>query len=280
MNTNSELKELVKKTYSEIALKGGEESCCSGSSCCSSSTPEVYNLMNEDYTNIKGYEEDADLGLGCGLPTQYAGIKLGDTIVDLGSGAGNDCFVAREETGETGKVIGVDFTPAMVEKARKNAIKRGFKNVQFREGDIEDMPIGGNFADVVISNCVLNLLPQKDKIFKEIFRILKPEGHFCISDIVLEGELPKPLTEAAEMYAGCVSGAIQKNRYLVEIYSAGFSQVKIEKQKAIILPDEILAKYLNNEEIEDYKTNKMGIYSITVTGIKPPACCAPGSKCC
>lgn len=269
MDKSNELKEMVKQKYGEIAAQDKETSCCAAS-CCS--TTEVYNIMSEDYSTLNGYNADADLGLGCGLPTQFARIKTGDTVVDLGSGAGNDCFVARAETGETGKIIGIDFTPAMLTKARENTIKRGYKNVEFREGDIENMPVGGNSVDVVISNCVLNLLPKKDKVFKEIFRVLKPGGHFCISDVVLEGELPQPLTEAAEMYAGCVSGAIQKDKYLIEIFSAGFQQVKVEKQKAIIIPDEILLKYLNQQALEKYKTEQIGIYSITVTGVKPAGC--------
>lgn len=277
MDKSRELKELVKQKYGEIALQDKETSCCA-TSCCS--TTEVYNIMSEDYSTLSGYNADADLGLGCGLPTQFARIKTGDTVVDLGSGAGNDCFVAHAETGETGKIIGIDFTPAMLTKARENAAKRGFKNVEFREGDIENMPVGGNSIDVVISNCVLNLLPRKDKIFKEIFRVLKQGGHFCISDIVLEGELPQSLTEAAEMYAGCVSGAIQKDKYLIEIFSAGFHQVKIEKQKAIIIPDEILAKYLDQQALDKYKAEQTGIYSITVTGVKPAESCNCDSGCC
>lgn len=277
MDKSQELKKLVKQKYGEIASQDKATSCCA-TSCCSST--EVYNIMNEDYSSLNGYNIDADLGLGCGLPTQFARIKTGDTVIDLGSGAGNDCFVARAETGETGKIIGIDFTPEMLTKARMNAVKRGFKNVEFREGDIENMPVGGSSVDVVISNCVLNLLPQKDMIYKEIFRVLKPGGHFCISDIVLEGELPQPLIEAAEMYAGCVSGAIQKDRYLIEIFSAGFQNVKVEKQKTIVIPDEILIKYLDQQALNKYKADKTGIYSITVTGVKPAKTCNCGSGCC
>ena len=140
---------------------------------------------------LEGYNPDADLGLGCGLPTQFAKIKKGDTVIDLGSGAGNDAFIARYETGETGKVIGIDFTPAMIERARQNTEIRGFNNVEFRQGDIEQMPVTANTADVIVSNCVLNLVPNKDGVFKEIFRVLKPVGHFSISDIVLVGNLPE-----------------------------------------------------------------------------------------
>src|SRR5689334_3616789 len=154
MPTETELKDIVKQKYSEIALqdKDTNQSSCCGSGCCST---EVYNIMTDDYSNMEGYNPDADLGLGCGLPTQFAKIKKGDTVIDLGSGAGNDAFIARHETGETGKVIGIDFTPAMIEKARGNAEKLGFNNVEFRQGDIENMPVTANTADVIVSNCVL-----------------------------------------------------------------------------------------------------------------------------
>ena len=278
MKTEEELKELVKLKYSEIALQDKEtnmSSCC-GSGGCST---EVYNIMSDDYTTLEGYHPDADLGLGCGLPTQFAKIKKGDVVIDLGSGAGNDCFVARAETGETGKVIGIDFTPAMIDKARINAEIRGFHNVEFRAGDIEKMPVTSNIADVVVSNCVLNLVPNKDAVIKDINRVLKPGGHFSISDVVLVGDLPEALTEAAEMYAGCVSGAIQKETYLGLIKENGFSNITIQKEKAIIIPDDILSKYLSENQLADFKTSKMGIFSITVYAEKAveevcgPNCC-------
>jgi arsenite methyltransferase len=231
METQEQLKEIVRQKYSEIALQDKEtnaSSCCGATACCGGE--EVYHIMADDYSKLEGYNPDADLGLGCGLPTQFAKIKKGDVVIDLGSGAGNDAFIARHETGETGKVIGIDFTPAMIEKARKNAEVRGFNNVEFRQGDIEDMPVGGNIADVIVSNCVLNLVPNKDSVMKEIYRVLKPGGHFSISDIVLEGELPKELRQAAEMYAGCVSGAIQKKVYLELIESNGFKNITIQKK--------------------------------------------------
>src|ERR1700748_1732619 len=194
--SNEELKEIVKQKYSEIALQDKEtnQASCCGSGCCST---EVYNIMSDDYTQIQGYNPDADLGLGCGLPTQYAKIKKGEVVIDLGSGAGNDCFIARAETGETGKVIGIDFTTAMIEKARVNAEKLGFHNVEFRHGDIEKMPVTANIADVIVSNCVLNLVPDKDAVIKDIYRVLKPGGHFSISDVVLIGTLPEGLRNRA-----------------------------------------------------------------------------------
>jgi SAM-dependent methyltransferase len=277
--TDAQLKELVKQKYSEIALQDKEinQSSCCGSGCCSA---EVYNIMSDDYSTLEGYNPDADLGLGCGLPTQFAHIKKGDVIVDLGSGAGNDCFVARAETGETGKVIGIDFTPAMIEKARINAEKRGFHNVEFRQGDIEKMPVTSNIADVIVSNCVLNLVPNKDGVFKEIFRVLKPGGHFSISDIVLVGQLPEALQKDAEMYAGCVSGASNKHEYLNLIYTNGFSNVTLQKEKPILLPDDILANYLNEKEMADFKHGNTGIFSITVYAEKPKSYCEPGTGCC
>lgn len=278
MKTDQELKEMVQRKYAEIAMNDKEtnQSSCCGSGGCST---EVYNIMTDDYTDMKGYNPDADLGLGCGLPTQFAKIRQGDTVVDLGSGAGNDCFIARAETGETGKVIGVDFTPAMIELARKNNDVRGFNNVEFRQGDIENLPLAANTADVIVSNCVLNLVPNKDAVIKEIFRVLKKGGHFSISDIVLEGTLPPRIQEAAEMYAGCVAGAIQKETYLELIRVNGFSNITIQKDKPIIVPDDILSKYLSNEEIAEFKQSGTGIRSITVYAEKQnEACCAPG--CC
>jgi len=278
METSEEIKEMVKQKYTEIALqdKTENQSSCCGSGCCST---EVYNIMTDDYTQVAGYNADADLGLGCGLPTAFAKIKKGDVVVDLGSGAGNDCFVARHETGETGKVIGIDFTSAMIEKARANAEKLGFNNIEFRQGEIEKMPVGGNVADVIVSNCVLNLVPDKEKAFQEIFRVLKPGGHFSISDVVLVGDLPAELVKDAEMYAGCVAGALQKSKYLSIINEAGFSNLSIQKEKSIIIPDDILSRYLSKEKIEAYKQSGLGVFSLTVYAEKPKeTCCAPG--CC
>lgn len=282
METSKDLKNLVRQKYSEIALQDKDtnaSSCCGAtSSCCSN---EVYNIMADDYSQLEGYTPDADLGLGCGLPTQFAKIKKGDTVVDLGSGAGNDAFIARAETGETGKVIGIDFTPAMIEKAKKNAEARGFSNVEFREGDIEDLPLRNDLADVVVSNCVLNLIPDKEAVFREIYRVLKFGGHFSISDIVLTGELPERIKNAAEMYAGCVAGAIQKTEYLSLIRQSGFSSISLQKEKAITIPEEILKDYLSEEELISFRNSPAGIYSITVYAEKQKSdCCQPGSGCC
>jgi SAM-dependent methyltransferase len=236
--------------------------------------------MSDDYTQMEGYNPDADLGLGCGLPTQFAKIKKGDVVIDLGAGAGNDCFIARAETGDTGKVIGIDFTPAMIDKARANADKLNFRNVEFRQGDIEKMPVTANTADVIVSNCVLNLVPNKLGVFQEMYRVMKPGGHFSISDIVLVGVLPKKIQEAAEMYAGCVSGAIQKETYLELIDIAGFKGVTLQKEKPILIPDDILGQYLTPEEIQGFRQSGTGIVSVTVYAEKTQdaPCCAPG--CC
>ena len=285
MTTQEQAKELVKQRYSEIALQDKEtnqSSCCGATSACCGD--DVHNIMGDDYNNLEGYNPDADLGLGCGLPTQFAKINKGDTVIDLGSGAGNDAFVARHATGATGKVIGIDFTPAMIERARRNAETLGFNNVEFRQGDIESIPVTSNKADVIVSNCVLNLVPNKHKVFSEIYRVLKPGGHFSISDIVLKGELPNKWREVAELYAGCISGAIQKQEYLSIIEEAEFANITLQQEKDITIPDDILSQYLSEEEISQFITSKINIQSITVYAEKPAKdernCCEPGSSCC
>jgi SAM-dependent methyltransferase len=292
MSTSEELKQIVKDKYSEIALSDNSDN---SASCCGATTSskEVYNIMTEDYDELGGYNPDADLALGCGLPTQFAKIQAGDTVIDLGSGAGNDCFVARHETGDTGKVLGIDFTEPMINKARINADKLGFNNVEFRYGDIENMPVGDDTADVIVSNCVLNLVPSKENVIKDIYRVLKPGGHFSISDIVLVGELPEELKQDAEMYAGCVAGAIQKDDYLGYIENTGFTDITIQKEKVIEIPDDILSKYLNEESMNAFKNGSTGIFSVTVYAEKPGQksekpkmklseieACVPGGGCC
>jgi arsenite methyltransferase len=269
MPTEKELKDLVKEKYGEIANQSKEQnetSCCGSSSCCSS---EYYTIMSEDYSKLPGYVADADLGLGCGLPTEFAQIKLGNTVVDLGSGAGNDAFVARSLVGETGSVIGVDMTEAMIAKARANAEVLKYSNVEFRLGDIDNMPIDENTADVIVSNCVMNLVPNKKKAFGEAYRILKSGGHFSISDIVLKGALPHSLKNAAEMYAGCVAGAQQMDEYLKTIVDAGFINVTIQKERQISIPNDLLLQFLSTEEVQVFAKNGTGIFSINVYADKP-----------
>jgi len=270
MPTETHLKDIVRQKYSEIALQSKEtnQSSCCGAGGCST---EVYNIMSDDYSELNGYNPEADLGLGCGLPTEFARIYPGAVVIDLGSGAGNDCFIARAETGESGRVIGIDFTPAMVEKARYNAEKLGYDNVAFHHGDIEDMPVSDALADIIVSNCVLNLVPNKNGVFREIFRVLKPGGHFSISDVVIIGELPDALRQDAEMYAGCVAGAIPKQDYLDLIRQNGFAKLTIQKEKAISIPDDILNRYLQGEALTQFKQGDTGIFSITVYAEKPGA---------
>jgi arsenite methyltransferase len=264
-----DLKLLVKEKYSEIALQSKEQnesSCCGATGCCSTVD---YSIFSESYSHLGGYVADADLGLGCGLPTEFALIKEGDTVIDLGSGAGNDCFVARSLTGESGEVIGIDMTEAMIEKARENTRKLGFANVSFRLGDIEKMPVTANKADVIISNCVLNLVPDKQKAFSEIYRVLKPGGHLSVSDVVVKGQLPAQIREAAELYAGCVSGAIEMDEYMNIMTSACLANIKVQKTKQVNVPDEILSEYLSPQDLEAFKNSGTGIFSITVYAEKP-----------
>lgn len=268
MQTENELKEVVKEKYGQIAKKSG--SCCGPTSCCGTNDNKIvgYTIMQDEYDHLEGYVADADLGLGCGLPTEFAAIKKGDVVVDLGSGAGNDVFVARAITGDEGKVIGIDMTEEMIDKANANNARLGFNNVEFHLGEIEAMPLEDALADVVVSNCVLNLVPNKQKAFSEIYRILKPGGHFCVSDIVIKGELPEQLKRSAEMYAGCVAGAIQQKDYLNIISATGFTNTEIKKTKVIELPDEILKEYLSESELNEYRNSGIGIFSVTVTADK------------
>jgi arsenite methyltransferase len=256
------IKSEIKKSYGDIAKGGNSDGCCSNKACCSN---ESFTTMTEDYDKIEGYHKEADLSLGCGIPTEIADIKEGNTVIDLGSGAGNDVFIARKIVGETGKVIGIDMTPEMVIRALQNNQKLGYKNVEFVLGEIENMRgIAGNTADVVISNCVMNLVPDKEKAFKEVHRILKTNGHFSISDIVYSGYLPDGVFEAAEMYAGCVAGASEKGKYLSIIKAIGFKNIQIKKERLIDLPDELLLKYISTDELEKFRKSGSGVYSISI----------------
>lgn len=262
-----ELKQVVREKYGRIAEQDIEENgCCGSTSCCDSGFD--LTTFSDSYENREGYNPDADLNLGCGIPTDYAGIKKGDHVLDLGSGAGNDCFVARAITGETGKVTGLDMTEQMVAKARQNCKKLKYGNVEFSLGDIESMPFEDKLFDVVISNCVLNLVPDKSKAFREIFRVLKPGAHFCVSDVVIKGTLPEKLQKDAEMYVGCVAGASEMNEYLKFIEEAGFYNMKVHKQKEIKLPDSVISEYSDIAETSQPGKELAGIFSITISGEK------------
>jgi len=263
-----QLKQIVREKYSDIAdqkRSSTKSSCCGASGCCS----EVdYTIFSENYEKLEGYTPDADLGLGCGIPTEFAGIRKGDSVLDLGSGAGNDCFIARAIVGETGKVTGLDMTEPMIIKARETCASLTFSNVDFVYGEIEEMPFGNNTFDIVVSNCVLNLVPDKTKAFGEINRVLKYGGHFCVSDVVIKGNLPDKLRKDAEMYAGCVSGAIDKEDYLDIIKTCGFSKIEVHKQREISIPDTLLTEYLSPEEFRSFHDGNRGIFSITVSAEK------------
>ena len=263
------IKDIVREKYSRIAQKADDpsisESCCGSTDCCSDSD---YTVFSESYDNLEGYNPDADLGLGCGIPTEFAKIKEGDTVLDLGSGAGNDCFIVRSLVGETGRVTGIDFSDDMLKKAVENARKLGYANVFFVKGDIEQIPFPDGQFDVIVSNCVLNLVPDKIKAFSEIFRVLKPGGHFCVSDVVVEGEMSEKLRVNAEMYAGRVSGAMQYNDYLGVISQTGFEQVQVHKKRRLAVPDHIPGENMDIAEIKKFKTGITGLFSITVGAVR------------
>lgn len=263
-----DLKLAVKEKYGQIAKQSkiqNETSCCGVGGCCSTVD---YAIFSEKYDKLKGYDNEADLGLGCGIPTQFAGINEGDKVLDLGSGAGNDCFIARAIVGENGHVTGIDFTEEMLDKARKNNSRLGFSNVEFVKGDIEDMPLPDSNFNVVLSNCVLNLVPDKEKAFSEIMRVLKHGGHFCVSDVVTKGDIPETMKKNAEMYAGCVSGAIDIEQYLKIIENQGFKSIEIHKQKEIEIPEKVLDNVVSKNEILEFRKSGTGIFSITVSGVK------------
>ncbi len=263
-----DLKDLVRSKYNTIAVKSSQHypsSCCGGTPCCGDAD---YTVFSDDASRLEGYFPDADLGLGCGLPTEFADIRPGDTVLDLGSGAGNDCFIVRALTGEQGKVIGLDFAGAMLLKARENASKLGYTNVEFVRGDIDSMPFNGPTADVIISNCVLNLVPDKAAAFREMYRVMKPMGHFCVSDVVISGKLPQSLQQDAALYTGCIAGALPREEYLGLLAEAGFKEITVRKEKEIKIPGEILLNYMTKEELNEFRDSGTGIYSITVTGNK------------
>ena len=267
------LKDKIKEVYSNVITSPNQATSCCGNettqnsnSCCSPNSE--LTGFNEDYSSLPGYNPDADFGLGCGIPVAFAGIEEGQTVLDLGSGAGNDVFIARSLVGEKGIVVGVDMTPAMIEQANKNKAKLGFENVEFILGDIEKLPIKKQSVDVVISNCVLNLVSDKLGAYKGIYNVLKKDGHFSISDVVLSGPLTKKMTSVVEFYAGCISGALVKSDYLDTIKNAGFKNIEVKKEKVVYLPDNFLQQYLNEEELIEFRSTGVQVLSITINGRK------------
>ncbi|NJO92757.1 MAG: arsenite methyltransferase [Chloroflexia bacterium] len=260
---SDKIKDEVKKRYSSVVLNTE-----AGCGCACGCGDEELSTFALDYSKLEGYNKDADYALGCGIPTSFAEIKEGNTVLDLGSGAGNDVFVARHLVGETGQVIGVDMTEVMINKANINKDKLGFKNVEFRLGEVESLPVDDASVDVAISNCVINLVPDKRKAFQEIFRVLKKDGKFVISDIVISGNLPESLRESIELYVGCVAGAISKDEYIGIVQAAGFSEVSILEEKEYNVPDTFVLKYLNKEQFDAYKKSDAKIMSMTLTGVK------------
>jgi SAM-dependent methyltransferase len=265
--TNDQLREIVRRKYADIVSKSPARGAAA---CCEPAAPaeDAYNMIGDAYQDTSGYVDEADLGLGCGVPVEHAGLQPGQTVLDLGSGAGLDVFVARHEVGETGHVIGVDMTAEMVAKARENAKNLGFDNVEFRLGEIESLPVVSDSIDVVISNCVLNLVPDKQRAFAEIFRVLKPGGHFCISDIVSSRELPEWVQAIADAYAGCVSGAIPKDDYLGLVRDSGFSRIEVASERRIDVPAELIADSLTQDQREQAVNSDLHVLSVTVTAIK------------
>lgn len=266
-----DIKKTVRDKYAQIAVRSKQTaaaSCCGPQSgtCCADGLSD-YSTFNDDYNTVEGYVAEADLNLGCGLPTQHAGIRVGDTVLDLGSGAGNDVFVARQLVGETGRVIGVDMTPEMIAKANHNKKQLGFSNVEFRLGDIEQLPVDTENIDVVISNCVLNLVPDKNRAFDEIYRVLKKGGHFCISDVVYRGTMNEQVRRSAELYAGCVAGSLEKSAYLEIIAKSGFRDIAVKTEKRIHIPAEAFAA-VGIKDALSALGDDFALLSITFVGTK------------
>ncbi|MFC1931243.1 arsenite methyltransferase [Chloroflexota bacterium] len=271
----TEIKKVVREGYAEIARQKG--SCCASSSCCGGSNlaQTISKAIGYSDEELKSVPEDANLGLGCGNPVALASLAEGETVLDLGSGAGFDCFLAANRVGSKGKVIGVDMTPEMVEKARENAQVSNYANVEFRLGEIENIPAADNSVDVVISNCVINLAPDKERVFREAFRVLKPGGRLMVSDIVLLKELPDFIRRSIAAYVGCISGAVMKDEYLGMIREAGFQEVNIIDES--VFPIECMANDPTAKAIIDkvnlpedkIKDTANSVSSIKVQGIKP-----------
>jgi arsenite methyltransferase len=271
-----DIKTIVMEKYGEIAKKKG--SCCGpAKSCCGSGDParEMSKRIGYSEEEIKGVPEGSNLGLGCGNPVALASLREGEIVLDLGSGAGFDCFLAANAVGKKGRVIGVDMTPEMIEKAKENAGKGHYENVEFRLGEIEKLPVSHDSVDVVMSNCVINLSPDKGTVFRETFRALKPGGRLMISDIVLLRELPKQVKESIEAYIGCVSGAIMKDEYLRKIEAAGFHDVRVVDETPfsvkLLAHDPAAKKMIDDLEIGlDEAIEIAGsVVSVKVFGVKP-----------
>ncbi len=263
-----EIKQVVREGYAQIAKRGG--------SCCQPSLAEdIGKKIGYSEEELGSVPEGANLGLGCGNPTALASLKEGETVLDLGSGAGFDAFLAANQVGEKGKVIGVDMTPDMIAKARTNAQKGGYKNVDFRLGEIENIPCADKSVDVVISNCVINLSPDKKQVFKEAFRVLKPGGRLMVSDIVLLKELPEFIKQSVAAYVGCISGALPKNDYLEAITGAGFQEVRVVDETYFpidcMINDPTAKAIINKLKVteEDIKGIENSVTSIKVSGVKP-----------
>jgi arsenite methyltransferase len=269
MRTEEETRALVRERYGAIALAG--ESCCGPASCgCGEEmAPDGLNVIGDAYAGVAGRLAEADLNLGCGVPTRHAALRPGETVLDLGSGAGNDAFIARHEVGAEGRVLGVDMTREMIAKARGNAAKLGYDNVEFREGAIEQLPVDSSSVDAVISNCVLNLVPDKSKAFAEMLRVLRPRGRFCVSDIVATGELPPPVREVAALYVGCVAGAMAEDSYLGLLETTGFQDVRVAEARSIPLSDDALAGSMSAADIAAFRASGIKLKSVTVLGAKP-----------
>ena len=271
-----EIKKVVREGYAKIAKQGS--SCCAPVNSCCGSTDLAQDISKKiGYTEeeIKAVPEGANLGLGCGNPLAFASLREGEVVLDLGSGAGFDCFLAANKVGMSGRVIGVDMTPEMIERARENARKGNYRNVEFRLGEIENLPVADNYVDVVISNCVINLVPDKRRVFMEVFRVLKPGGRLMISDLVLLKELPDVIENSVEAYIGCLSGAIMKDEYMKVIKEAGFHDVRIMDETSF--PIECMANdptakaIIKNSKIplEEIKGVASSVISIKVYGVKP-----------
>lgn len=268
---SDEIREKVRQKYAAIAR--GEDACCGARESACGTASEVdgdadaIHMIGEAYAEVDGYEASADLQLGCGIPTEHAGLDDGQAVVDLGSGAGLDAFVARRIVGEKGRVVGLDFAAEMVEKARSNAEDLAVENVSFVEGEIEAMPLETASFDVALSNCVFNLVPDKERAFQETYRILRPGGHFCISDVVHRGELPDPIRRSAELYAGCVAGSMEEHAYLELIEAAGFEDVQVLERRRIEVPEAALPEDLSAEDRASFREG--GLFSLTIRGRKP-----------